>query len=87
MGVQCYWLEPIRKARLYLRRYSIGGEIVCSLNPSAPSYHNAETFLAEVDERYEFDEKAQTKLYTHDGPQSRLEVPADGLANTLRLRV
>ena len=77
MGVQCYWLEPIRKARLSLRRYSLGGDTVCPLNPGAPSYHNAQNPLFDVVETFEFSETYNHKLYTHEGPQERSDVPAE----------
>lgn len=75
MGVQCYWLEPIRQARLSLRCYSSANG--CPLVPGEYSYHNAHTPLFDVAERFEFSETYGHKLYSHDGPQERADVSSE----------
>lgn len=72
MGVQCYWLEPIRQARLSLRCYSSANG--CPLVPGEYNYHNAHTSLFDVVETFEFNEAAGRKLYEYEGPHERADV-------------
>jgi hypothetical protein len=72
MSTPCFWLEPIRRARLSLRRYS-DRDSTC---PSTGwAYHNAQTALFDVDERLEPWGETGTVVYRHDGPQTRADVP------------
>lgn len=76
MSVKCFFLEPIRQARLSLRRYnfSYSDDEKC---PLKGYYHNAHVPLFDVPETYEFDEQANSRVYRHQGPQSREGVPSE----------
>jgi len=69
--IRCFMIEPSGRARLSLRRYAAAD---C---PAAPKrgYHNAEATLFEVDEWLEPSGDSDRKVFRHDGPQRREEVP------------
>lgn len=68
MGVAVFWLEPIGRARLSLRRYADGA---CPRG----SYHNAALPLFDVEERKVPDgDGPRDWVYHHDGPQTPEDV-------------
>jgi hypothetical protein len=77
MGVKCYWLEPIYRARLHLRRYTLAERVPCAASQGSPRYHTAMTEISEVDENWDREHQPGGLLVTHAGPQSRSDVQAD----------
>lgn len=71
MNVKCFWLEPLHRARLSLRRYA-------SIDAKCPAtgwaYHDAQVVLFEVDESFELVSDNGHKVYRHAGPQERADV-------------
>ena len=75
MTVKCYWMEPLGKTRLSLRRYVSSEGSPCPSMPGKYSYHNAKVFLFDVDEKLEG--SGDYKVYRHEGPQNPNEVPPE----------
>lgn len=72
MGIKCFYLEPIGRARLSLRRY-VSGSNDC--RGGQLPYHNASAPLFDVDYR-----KAPTQrgwAYEHDGPTKPEQVSTE----------
>lgn len=69
MGIKVFWLEPIERMRLSLRRYA--GNSKC---PGKMGYHDAKLPLFEVLSHIE--DWDGRKIGTHDGPKMREDVPA-----------
>lgn len=72
MSVRCFYLEPLRRARLSLRRFTFGNEKDC---PSSKGGHDARVAFIEVDETLELNPDTGRKIYRHAGPHTREEVP------------
>lgn len=73
MSVRCFYLEPLRRSRLSLRRFTFGSDKSC---PSSQGGHDARTNFVEVDEWLKPNDETGRKVYEHGGPQNREDVPA-----------